>query len=344
MPNQKISLTGIVQSGTSEEERISDTEVKITEVYGKNARADIVLGEKEVTGTVVIEEEEKKESIYVLSGSKSKSKEFTSTLYEGKITNDKSKYFELFLVDRNKMILNIFEYDEKENRVNPFTILLDDSSKPISNEKIVALSANSNECLSEEDGYKIKGPGFVSFGTRDVAGLKMQTIGYQNNGNNTPHITRLWTKDISSFSSQPLASILKIIVTQARVRKDGVTGSCFNPVNPLTSSQTTFNVQFLVKGVLITIPVRVSSISINPSGYGNPHTVTYYWSQLFARKASTYYVGKDSEGILVEHNFTVNNPSPTAWHKATGTIWYEVVGNYREYFNFTAICEMLYYK
>jgi hypothetical protein len=328
MTYNTISLTGVVQTGSSYEERISDTEVKIIENYGKEAKADFRINDTKIIGNVKIQEDNSNK-VYKFTGEKTESKEFQYLLFEGTIDNEEDKFFEAFFIEDNKVILNIFELNEKGDRIHPFTIRLDNNSSLTSTTRI--------EKYPEEIST-MSDSGFVSFGSVLSYGIKIQTIGYQNNGNSTPHITRLWTRDISNSSSQPY--ITRINIMQARMIKSAATGSTYQPVNPNSSSQTNFNVPFIIDGNLLFIPVKVSSTSLSPSGFGNPHTVTYSWT---LKNANTYYETNNSEGILSEHLLIANSQSPVG-HNVNGRIWYEIVGAWREYFDFGTTSYMVYYK
>ncbi len=335
--NQKISLNGVVQEGTSSEERISDTEVRVTEIMGKNARSEIEFSNNNVTGKVIIEVD-KNTIVYKFSGKKSELKEFDYPFFEGKIINDNGKFFELYVINKDKIILNIFEFNEEGDRDNPFTVLLDNTSSPYINTRI-EYSPMGKDC-------SIKSLGYVQFGYRNNLGVRMQTIGFQNNGSQTDHITRLWTKDITSLSSQPPGTITKIIITKATIKKESIPnpGTDFKPEKP--NSNTTQSLSFSIPYGDWAIPISLvfSSCTVSSEFLTNPHTVTYKWNRIINKAASAYYYTTGSQGILAYHTFRVRTGGPTASHTVTGRIWYEVIGNWREYFNFTAINNnMIYY-
>jgi len=176
---------------------------------------------------------------------------------------------------------------------------------------------------------------FATFAASYGWGISMEVQGYYGL-TSTPYIARLWTDpDAPEYESeQPY--ITRTNILQAKITKSASSGSTFQPVNPSADGSTSFTVRFTVSGVTITIPVTTSSTQINPDGFGNPHEVTYTWT---LRHAYVYEEGSDSEGILAEHVYWLGSAVPNQYgyyeSNVSGRLWYEVVGAWREYFDYS---------
>ncbi|MCL6448523.1 MAG: hypothetical protein K6U04_10295 [Armatimonadetes bacterium] len=138
-------------------------------------------------------------------------------------------------------------------------------------------------------------------------------------------------------------TIIRINVYEAYMQKSASSGSTFQPVNPSADGSTSFTVAFTVSGQKISIPVRTSTTEINPDGFGNPHEVTYTW---MLKDAYAYEKGNDDEGILSEHVYHLGNAEKNEYgyyeSSVYGRLWYDVVGNYREYFDYDASMNIWY--
>ncbi|MHB1407126.1 MAG: hypothetical protein ACYCV0_16250 [Desulfitobacteriaceae bacterium] len=337
---QALDLSGIVQSTTTTVERQDTEKILVKEKRGEEVTAKLIINDSSLAGAINANGIE-----YQLQGTLGVSTEASYVKYEGAITNKPDLKFEAFNLGKNKLIVNIYGLAPNGDRINPFTVRLD-GSKPVTSQKVIVRpisSATSTDTksvstLADSSGYDY-------FGGIYGWGFSMEAQGYRYQPSSTPYVVRLWTDADAPRNDavQPYSTITRVNILQAQITKRASTGSTFQPVNPNADGKTSFTVPFTVKGYKIPIPVSTSTTSIDPDGFGNPSNVVYTWN---FKDAYTYGSGNDSEGILAEHVYWLGNvqKNPYGYYESwvDGRIWYEVVGNYREYFNYGSTLSVWY--
>lgn len=338
--DQPLDLIGIVQSTTTTFERQDDEKVIVKEKKGEEVTAKLLIDGSSLSGVI-----HTKGIDYQLQGIQGNSNEATYGKYEGSITNQQELLkFEAFNIEKNKIIINIFGIAPNGERINPFTVKLD-GSKPKISEKVMVKPVPAVSTKDLNSVSLLADSGFDYFGGVSGWGISMEAQGYRYQTGSTPYIARIWTNADAPKNDavQPISVITRVNILKADVAKNASNGSSFQPVNPNSDGKTSFTVPFTVNGYKIPIPVTTSSTSITPDGFGNPADVLYQWN---LKDAYTYRSGNDSEGILAEHVYWLGNAQKNSYgyyeSSVSGRIWYEVVGNYREYFNYGSTLSVWY--
>lgn len=322
--SNSISITpsGIVQSYSVAADRQDKSKISITETKGKVAKASLKITDNIISGTITANS-----TNYNLEGQKAEQAEFKQPRFEGKVLNHENLHFEAFLLDNNNAVVNIFGLSEEGDRIDPFTVRLD-GSKPKVTKKEIQDPISDVSTLADSSNFDY-------FGGVYAWGIDMEAQGYRYQTGSTPYIVRVWTDPNAPKTDSQQSSITRINVYKAYIKKSASSGSSFQPVNPSADGSTSFTVRFTVAGKTISIPVSTSSTQITPDGFGNPHEVTYTWA---LKDAYAYQEGNDSEGILAEHVYWLGNASKNQYgyyeSSVNGRLWYDVVGNYREYFDY----------
>jgi hypothetical protein len=333
-----LKSSGIVQTNSAIVERQDISNVVITEIKGEEASASLQIYDKKITGSITANG-----TAYQVKGNEVENKEDLNIRYfTGKVTNKNDYFFEGYLINDENIIINIYTLSSKGERENPFTIKLDGSKPKIQKKKIsdpLLQPAKSKDLSSS-----LVDSNFDYLGGVFSWGIGIEAQGYRYQANSTPYIARLYTDTDAprNDSSQPNA-ITRINILKARINKRASTGSTFQPVNPSSDNVTSFTVRFTVGGVNLTIPVRTSTTQITPDGFGNPHETIHTWT---LKSASVYEYGNNNEGILNEHVYWIGNAQKNAYGYyeswIDGRLWYEVVGNYREYFDYGTTLSIWY--
>ncbi|MBU8908142.1 hypothetical protein [Desertibacillus haloalkaliphilus] len=322
---RKLEESGYVNVIQHTEERISEELVSTIEQKGLPVEADVVISENGVSGNIRVDSQEGK-TTYRLS-SKEEFEENGYTGYRGDVNKGELK-FELFLLEGDEASINIFETDDENNRINPFTIHLDGSSVSGKKREVIKDELNPMFQISSKSNFDT----LIGLSKK---GLKLEVQGYKNRTESTPWITRLWTKesDAIDLAEQSENEITRVGIYRAFSEGDAPAYSTFNSIKPADDSDETMTIPFTIKGEDFEIDVKTSDTDVTEPGYSNPQSVEYYW---WLKGARNYEEGNNDEGILTQQDYIFNSDTPRnsyGYIEVDVNTWlnYEIVGNYREY-------------
>ncbi|WP_347488501.1 hypothetical protein ABDB91_14955 [Desulfoscipio sp. XC116] len=340
-----LPTKGILCEFGREIDRISQSEVIITETRGVPVTANLKLKEQTLSGNLKI----KGEKYSLLSVEQF---QVTDNImgYKGNVKNSEHQ-FEAFIpqkADANMVTINIFKEDGEGNRIDASTIRLDESDVKTVSKKLTAPVSVVEDVYGVSSAHNIRvlSSDFDTIGYKSKDGIKFKVQGYEDRTDDTPWVVRVWTDvdDVIDEAEQSSSAITRINILRSYIENDGPSKSTFESVHPDDNKDKSFSVPFTVSGRTIKIPVKISSVDVDDPGFSNPQSVKYYWT---FKKAKYYEKGEDDEGILSQHTFFFNDDTPRnkyGYIVVDVNCWnqYEVVGNYREYLKFRASEDVWY--
>ncbi|MCM3760864.1 hypothetical protein M3212_08685 [Alkalihalobacillus oceani] len=325
-----FKTSGYVQDTRYEENRISTFLVEKKAIQDNLVKADLELVDGVVSGTIHIPNAtDEYLTSYELTSTASFN-EFEGHKANGYtgIVNNGELHFEMFILEDGNAVINIFELDEDENRIHPFTINLDGDSKPK-----IETSTEFKTILSEENEIALMNTGDMTRTNVIVSntGIRLDTFTTPGMSERADWITRLRpvVREANTLASQPSSAIQQTWLYEAQIQ-NGMQGTgrkqTINPASPGTRN-ISFSIPFTTRDIPIFIPI--SRTNINSTA--NVQTLRV-WYQLNLARASSY----ETDGIAAHSQLVMPRGMPlnsNGQAVITQNTWlkYEYVGHIREY-------------
>ncbi len=250
-------------------------------------QASLSFDKNVIAGHIVTENGEK----IGINGNLKESSQYTLK-YEGQIENN--KYFEAFVQNKpsNKLrknasiysaTINILDKDEKGDVIKAESYVVESLTKNEINKFIsdnVAEKRINDQYDQTENNIMPLAAGYqliYSYGAKQYYGLRTYSTTTEVKDRNV--VFRIQTKesDFGSYvnSNYPGNTFLSARGTNLNFYLDGSgPGSVYNAVNPNSSSNKTYTIDIPIGSYTVPVPVTLSSVSVNSSGFSNLNFLT----------------------------------------------------------------------
>lgn len=320
--------------------------VQETTIKGIKVESDLKINNDQLSGTLYVKDDDGKTvEKYNLSSTES-FEEKESRGFNG-IVNNGEQFFELFLKDDGNSLINIFQLDENNERVLPFTIHLDGQVNLERSQTISSKPLDTDNVPKENLHFNLLNNNYENMDNTPVSvnkyGIKLDTYTQkgQSNGSNAywAQVLRTDVDNAKWLADMPYSQITRTNLYEAQIQ-DAVNGSGsniggFKAIDPERAGKTQISFTIRVSSARIPITITTASTNINDVGpFANPMRVYYRWS-------SKHAVDFETNGLsaMKELNMTSNTPRNSSGQVPiiqNSWLKYEFVGNVREYLTIRA--------